>query len=68
MTSNSQEKIFWHEKIKENNHNTKQTKNRTKPETHKGLNLTPYAVHKTQDRSQNAPMALRVSVLNNITT
>ena len=29
--------------------------NRTKPETHKELNLTPYGVHKTQDRSQNAP-------------
>ena len=55
MTFNSQEKMFHMKRLKTITITKKQTKNRTKPETHKGFNSTPYGVHKIQDRSQNAP-------------
>ena len=55
MTVNSQEKMFHMKRLKKITTTKNKPENRTKPEIHKELNLTPYGVHKTQDRSQNAP-------------
>ena len=55
MTFNSQEKMFHMKRLKTITITKKQTKNRTKPETHKGLNSTPlkyeFTKHKTDGKT-----------------